>query len=79
MEVWDFRAVWRDNQRQQCFLMLPSDLGYKSPAPVAIQRLAVFQQLLSMNCDPYATHSHNPGLCRMLEAAASVATVTAES
>lgn len=51
--------------------MLPSDSDYQTAAPVAVQQLPAFQQLLQQNYDPYAPHSFNQEICRMLEAAAS--------
>jgi hypothetical protein len=51
--------------------MLPIDPDYKSSAPLHVQQLACFQQLLQSNFDPYAPHSRNEEICRMLEAAAN--------
>lgn len=51
--------------------MLPLDPEYKSSAPLHVQQLACFQQLLKSNFDPYAHHSRNEEICQMLEAAAS--------
>ena len=56
--------------------MLPSDPDYKSTAPLQVQHLTCFQEMLNNNFDPYAPHSQNQEICRMLDAAASVNAMT---
>lgn len=51
--------------------MLPLDPDYKSSAPLQVQHLTCFQEMLNNNFDPYAPHSQEPAICRMLEAVAS--------
>lgn len=51
--------------------MLPSDPGYQSQAPVSVQAMPIYQQMLQANTDPYAAHSRNHEICRMLEAASA--------
>jgi hypothetical protein len=48
--------------------MLPSDPGY-IPAATDERVLACefYRQLLSMNTDPYASHSYDPGLIEAVE------------
>ena len=48
--------------------MLPSDPGY-IPAATDERVLACefYRQLLSMNTDPYAAHSYDPGLIEAVE------------
>lgn len=49
-------------------MSLPSDPDY-IPAATDERVLALpeYQQLLSLNTDPYAAHSHEPGLIQWLE------------
>lgn len=51
--------------------MLPLDPNYKSTAPLQVQQLSCLQEMLNNNYDPYAPHSQNQEICRMLEAIAS--------
>lgn len=53
------------------FEMLPSDTNYQSKAPEAVKQLLCFQIMLKENSDPYASHSLNPDMCRMLETVAA--------
>jgi hypothetical protein len=49
-------------------MTLPSDPGY-TPAATDERVLACefYRQLLSMNTDPYASHSYDPGLIQAVE------------
>jgi hypothetical protein len=59
--------------------MLPSDANYKSSAPIQVQQLQCFKQMLKDNLDPYASHSFIPELCQQLEMAAGVPIVVVNS
>lgn len=53
--------------------MLPSDPGYTSKAPLPVQQMPCFQQMLQNNFDPYADYSLVPELCQKLELTAGLA------